>query len=61
MFGKKNATAEAAQQLTERAKTVVQSQAAVLAAKTGGTQAIHELAAGMTTEEIGRVIEQLKR
>ncbi|WP_030773565.1 hypothetical protein [Streptomyces albidoflavus] len=61
MFGKKNATAEAAQHLTERAKTVAQSQAAILAAKTGGEQAIHELAAGMTTEEIGRVIDQLKR
>ncbi|MEU0066844.1 hypothetical protein ABZ085_26960 [Streptomyces albidoflavus] len=61
MFGKKNPTAEAAQQLTERAKTVVQSQAAILAAKTGGEQAIRELAAGMTTEEIGRVIQELKR
>ncbi|ESP98736.1 Hypothetical protein B591_14930 [Streptomyces sp. GBA 94-10 4N24] len=61
MLGKKNATAEAAQQLTERAKTVVQSQAAIHAAATGGEQAVRDLAAGMTTEEIGRVIDQLKR
>ncbi|ESP99123.1 Hypothetical protein B591_13243 [Streptomyces sp. GBA 94-10 4N24] len=61
MFGKKNATAEAAQQLTERAKTVVQSKAAIHAAATGGEQAVRDLAAGMTTEEIGRVIDQLKR
>ncbi|PKA35526.1 hypothetical protein [Streptomyces sp. SM8] len=61
MFGKKTPTAEAAQQLTDRAKTVVQSQAAIHAAKTGGAEAVRELADGMSTEEIGRVIEQLKR
>ncbi|MFE1126460.1 hypothetical protein ACFW6R_07370 [Streptomyces albidoflavus] len=61
MFGKKTPTAEAAQQLTDRAKTVVQSHAAIHAAATGGEQAVRDLAAGMTTEEIGHVIDQLKR
>ncbi|MFZ4136270.1 hypothetical protein [Streptomyces koyangensis] len=59
MFRKK--TADAAQQVTEKVKAVVQSKAAIHAAATGGEQAVRDLAAGMTTEEIGRVIDQLKR
>ncbi|AGI88901.1 hypothetical protein ACGF0C_29325 [Streptomyces albidoflavus] len=59
MFRKQ--TADAAQQVTEKVTTVVQSKAAIHAAATGGEQAVRELADGMTTEEIGRVIDQLKR
>ncbi|MGC5193509.1 hypothetical protein [Streptomyces albidoflavus] len=59
MFRKQ--TADAAQQITEKVTTVVQSKAAIHAAATGGVQAVRDLAAGMTTEEIGRVIDQLKR
>ncbi|MFF8580156.1 hypothetical protein ACH4M8_21100 [Streptomyces albidoflavus] len=59
MFRKQ--TADAAQQVTEKVTTVVQSKAAIHAAATGGEQAVRDLAAGMTTEEIGRVIDQLKR
>ncbi|MCO6696344.1 hypothetical protein [Streptomyces sp. Vc17.3-30] len=59
MFRKQ--TADAAQQVTEKAKAVVQSKAAIHAAATGGEQAVRDLAAGMTTQEIGRVIDQLKR
>ncbi|MFJ7000587.1 hypothetical protein ACIQWY_11485 [Streptomyces albidoflavus] len=54
-------TADAAQQVTEKVTAVVQSKAAIHAAATGGEQAVRDLAAGMTTEEIGRVIDQLKR
>ncbi|MEU6112581.1 hypothetical protein ABZ853_29770 [Streptomyces albidoflavus] len=59
MFRKQ--TADAAQQVTDTVKAVVQSKAAIHAAATGGEQAVRELAAGMSTEEIGRVIDQLKR
>lgn len=59
MFRKQ--TADAAQQVTEQVTAAVQSRAAIHAAATGGEQAVRDLAAGMTTEEIGRVIEQLKR
>ncbi|RZD64998.1 hypothetical protein C0Q57_19225 [Streptomyces albidoflavus] len=54
-------TADAAQQVTDTVKAVVQSKAAIYAAATGGEQAVRDLADGMTTEEIGRVIDQLKR
>lgn len=59
MFRKQ--TADATQQITEKVTTVVQSKAAIHAAATGGAQAVRDLADGMTTEEIGRVIDQLKR
>lgn len=59
MFRKQ--TADAAQQVTEKVTTVVQSKAAIHAAATGGEQAVRDLADGMTREEIGRVIDQLKR
>ncbi|WP_195730755.1 hypothetical protein [Streptomyces albidoflavus] len=59
MFRKQ--TADAAQQVTEKVKAVVQSKAAIHAAATGGEQAVRDLADGMSTEEIGRVIDQLKR
>ncbi|MFF9733680.1 hypothetical protein ACF1GX_30175 [Streptomyces albidoflavus] len=59
MFRKK--TSDAAQQVTEQVTAIVQSKAAIHAAATGGEQAVRDLAAGMTTEEIGRVIDQLKR
>ncbi|RZD83971.1 hypothetical protein [Streptomyces albidoflavus] len=54
-------TADAAQQVIETATAIVQSKAAIHAAATGGEQAVRNLADGMTTEEIGRVIDQLKR
>ncbi|MFF8559807.1 hypothetical protein ACF06I_12960 [Streptomyces albidoflavus] len=59
MFRKQ--TADAAQQVTDTVKAVVQSKAAIHAAATGGEQAVRDLADGMTAEQIGRVIDQLKR
>ncbi|CAI4171835.1 hypothetical protein [Streptomyces albidoflavus] len=61
MFGWNNDAHEAHRKRCESARTAAQAQAAILAASTGGEEAVRELAAGMSTEELRRVLDQLQR